>query len=798
MIKNFLKIATRHLWRNRLYSFINIVGLTLAMTCVFLAILYVKDETSYDHFHKMASQLYRLTTTIMNPRDGSKERVGTTGQVQGPAFKAAIPEIIEYIRVLGMDGINVINGTKSIEVKNLYADINFFTLFSFPLVSGNPKTVLMNPYSVVLSQSVAFKLFGTTDVVGKILKLEEGRGIEPLTITGVAKDVPSNSSIQFDMVAPFSYFQSMFLDKSWLNQYLTTFILLHHGANPKLVDQKILKVFETKVKEEIITSKTGSSQFIFELLPFTDIHLHPLSLNSSGTADEERGLSETSSLTYSYILLGIVSFILLMSCVNFINLNMAGSMKRSKEIGIRKIVGSSRRQIILQFLGEATLLCLISFISAVLLSQALLPIFNQLASKKISLINLADFNLFIYGTLVVVVCVAVAGLYPAIVLSLFNPAEVLYNKLKLRGKNLFSKWLIVLQFTLAMGLVIATIVYYRQMNFISTTDPGYNPSDIVKIHLPPQRVDQKMVDLFRSELLNDPAIRKVAAGDGPGLQALTANGRVLNAKKFRIDEYYLPTLEIALIEGRNFSKTYGTDSINGAIVNEAFVRAAGWDHPIGQHIRVSDAKKSMTVTGVVKDYHYGSMKEKIKPQLFTMGNSETILIKIQRGKIPQVLSDIERTYKNIIPDHYYQFTFLESENAGLYLEDKRWQRIISLATLLAILICCLGLFGLAHFDAQQRTKEIGVRKVLGASVKNIVALLSTDFIKLVLLSFLIASPLAWWIMSKWLLAFAYRIALSWWIFVFVGFSAIMIALITVSFQALKAARANPVKSLRAD
>ena len=389
MFKNYFKIALRHLWRNRLYTFINVAGLSIGMTCALLAILYVHDEMSYDLFHKNAPQLYRLTTTITG-QGGSQQTVGTTGQVQGPAFNEAIPGISDYMRMFGIDAINMSGNNKSLAVKILYADENFFNLFSFPLSYGNPKTVLSDPFSIVLSETAALKFFGTTDVVGKTLMIEEGRGIENLAITGVAKNAPANSSIQFDVLVPFKYLQLMFTDENWLNQYLTTFILLRPGLDPKIVQQKFAAVFKTKAREQLHETKTQPGQYQFALQPFTDLHLHPLGLNPNGTTDEERGLSAGSTITYSYILTGIVAFILLMACVNFINLSISDSLKRSKEIGVRKIAGSNGGQIIIQFLVEASLLCFVSYIFAISLSKIFLPVFNQLADKNISLSGLTD------------------------------------------------------------------------------------------------------------------------------------------------------------------------------------------------------------------------------------------------------------------------------------------------------------------------------------------------------------------------------------------------------------------------
>jgi ABC-type antimicrobial peptide transport system permease subunit len=802
MIENYFKIALRHLWRNRLYTFINVVGLSIGITCALLAILYVRDEMSYDRFHKNALQLYRLTTTITNP-SGMQQTVGTTGQVQGPAFKEAIPEISDYLRLWGIDAINMSANNKSLAVDTRYVDENFFKLFSFPLLQGSAKTALNDPFSIVLSETTALRFFGSTNVLGKTLKIEEGRGIENLTITGVASNAPANSSLQFDVLVPFKYLQLMFTDKNWLNQYLTTFILLRPGADPKTAQQKFASIFATQARDQLAETKTHPDQYQFALQPFTDLHLYPLGLNPYLTADEERGLSGGSTIIYSYILTGIVAFILLMAYVNFINLSISDSLKRSKEIGIRKIAGSNRRQIIIQFLVEALLLCFVSYVFAISLAKIFLPVFNQLAGKNISMPGMADPGFLVYGVILMLICIVVAGIYPAITLSLFNPAEVLYNKQKLSGKNLFGKSLIVLQFTLAVALIISTIVYYRQMKFISNEDLGYNPADIIKIHLPPQRIDLKVTTNFRNELAKYPFIKYMTAYAGGNWDnRLSVNGQEFIAKSGSVDEFYLPALEIPLKTGRNFSAEYPTDAANSIIVNETLVKSLGWENPIGRSlVDLDDNNKVKTVIGVVKDYHYGSLKQRIQPQTLSMiylGNNGDALIKIQKGKIVQGLKEVETTYNNLFPQHYFYYSLLGDENAGAYSSDKKWQQIVSYSAAVAILICCIGLFGLSSFTAQKRYKEIGIRKVVGASAVSITRLLAKDFVKLIIIAILIASPIAWLTLNKWLQNYAYGIQINGWIFLAAAFISILIGIMTVSFHAIKAAIANPVKSLRTE
>jgi ABC-type antimicrobial peptide transport system permease subunit len=796
-----MKFILRHLWNNRLYSSIKIAGLTMGMTCILLAILFVRDENSYDRFHEKAAQLFRITTTINNPLNGENNIMGATGQVQGPAFAASIPEIQKYVRIMAGLGTNFIGDQKPLLINYMYADEKFFEVFSFPLLYGNPSDALKELNSVVLTEQTALRFFGKTDVVGKTIKLEEGHGTVTFLITGVAKNIPIHSSIQFEAVLPFKYLQTMFSDGYWLNPYLSTFVLLDPQANVSRVKNKFAQIFRNEAGVQLAEAKMRPEQVKYGLQPITDIHLNifekgPLPIIGRGN------LEEASVATYSYLLIGIATFILIMACINFLNLSIAGSLKRSKEIGVRKISGATASQIVRQFLIESSVLCCISYILAAILVTNALPVFNQLAQKKISFLFPSDIVFFIYGLTLMGICIIIVGLYPAIKLSLFNAAEVLYNKQKINGKNIFTKSLIVLQFTLAISLVIATIVYYRQMNFISQNDLGYDSSDIIKIHLPTYRnINQQTINVLRDELISEPSIIQIANGDmtpGDGYD-FNLNGGKIKVNRNNIDQFFLPTLNIQLNEGRNFSSSFKSDSTQSVIINETFVKESGLKNPIGKQITLTDGQSinhNKTIVGVVKDFHYASLREKINPLIFVMNQSEYIWIKLQKGKTPEALSKIERVFKKKFSNYFYQYSFIDDEIKDQYGNEQRWKQIISYTSAVAIIICCIGLFGLAHFTTLNREKEIGIRKVLGASAINISRLLSQDFLKLVFLAIIIASPVAWYVMNNWLQNFSYRIYISWTDFLLAGVIALAIALITVSSQAFKAAIANPVDSLR--
>ena len=798
------KGSFRHVLKNRLYSIINVLGLATALTCVILVTLFVKHELSYDTFHANAGNIFRVTTTLTN-KEGVKETVGSSGQVQGPAFKAAVPEIEDFTRMMNVT-FNVSNDKKKLPLPGLYVDTSFLDIFSFPLVHGRA-TNLLEGNSIVLTETSALKFFGTTDVVGRMLTIEDGSYSEPFSITGVTQNPPSNSSIRFEILVPITFLEKSFKDDNWLSAYLTTFLLLHPSADPGKVISKLPGIFTSQAKDQLATFKRKEGYepvSEYGLQSLTDIHLNRSGLDKKTSGGDAGGISEGSHLSYSYILLGIVGFILLMACINVINLSIANSLRRAKEVGVRKIAGSTRIQIIFQFFLETVILSLLSFGLAIILSQLLLPLFSGFVGRPLSLSQLFDVRLVLTWILILIVTVTLAGLYPAFLLSRFNAKEVLYNKIKLSGRHWLGKTLVVLQFSLAICLIIATIVYYSQMTFISQKDLGYDPKEIVRVWFPVDNPKQ-VVGKIRQEFLTNSAITEIATGGDNTTPVLGGFPTSINGKEFRyvltdIDTAFISMLKIPLLQGRNFSQAFGGDRKKSAIVNESFARAASLENPIGHSFENTwGGTDLLTIVGVVKDYHYGSLKEKIYPQVMILQDDLPFFwLRTQPGKRAQAVAAIERVFKKYAPQHVAQYSFLQDDIASLYRDEERWQQIINYAALLSILICCTGLFGLAHLAAAQRVKEIGVRKVLGASVANIVSLLSRDVAILVLLATVIAFPVSWLVMNNWLQEFAYRVEITGWYFVLAGAAAIFIAVITVSFQALKAALANPVKSLRTE
>ena len=805
MIKNYFKIAIRHLWHNKLYAFINVAGLAIAITCVLLAVLYIKEERSYDKFHEKKENLYRVLTSRTDNK-GNRGTVAGTGQPQGPAFKEAVPEIADYTRVLGGDiRGDVIANNKTLNVQMLFADESFFNLFSFPLLRGDKATALKDISSVVITETVARKFFNSIDVVGRRIDMDASPSAaklgRPSMITAVAKDLPKNSSIRFDILMPMRYMQLSFKDTAWLNQYLGTFVFLRPGSDLDKVSRKFDQVFASHAKHQLEENKklyNYDPKISYILQNVADMHLNPRLTGSW----REGGIVNESNPIFSWLFLGIALFILFMATVNFINISIAGSLKRAKEIGVRKITGGTKKQIVFQFLFESAIVCMTAFVVAAVLTNISLPLFNELVKKQLVFAESMDSQLLSWFVAILFLIILLTGFYPAYVLSAFKPKEVLYNKQKLSGRNLFGRSLVVVQFSLAVFFIISTIIYYRQMNFIRTKDLGYDPYQVVRTYVRGDRELQPVQEFLRNELAKEPAIQYLSFGADGNLYDVRLDNKTVEALHEVIDEYRLPAMQLKLKAGRNISSAIPSDKHHAIIVNEAFVKAAGLESPIGTQLYTSDRfdKELKTIVGVIEDFHSGSLHEPIKPMVMFVcdWDSGGMWIRIAKQNQQRALKAIEAAYKKAMPTALYEYNFLDELNAKSYEQEQRWQKIISIAALLSIVICCLALFGLAHLAAQRRIKEIGVRKVLGATVTSIASLLTKDFLRLVIISLVVASPAAWCVMNNWLQDFAYRIEIGWWMFALAGLIAVIIATATVSFQAIKAAVANPTKSLRTE
>lgn len=802
MYKIYLRIACRHLWRFRLYSLINIFGLGIGLTCVLLASLYMKDEYGFDTFQ--SPHLYRINSIIT--KEGNTEIIGGTGQVQGPAFSSHVPEVINFSRIMGGNiDEDVTAGDKALRLRLMFADDSFFDVFNFKLREGNVKTVLRDAHSVVITESTALSLFGHVDVVGQPLRMAYEPAArqmgKPLVISGIAANPPANSSIQFDILLPFKFLQLSFDDTSWINAYLGTFILLHPNAEISLVEQKFNKIQKMHVLDRTgeVKGESGSDlKVTYQLQRMTDIHLNP-----EGVLDKtgEDGVVNGSKPIYSYMFLAVAVFILLMASINFININIANSMKRTKEIGVRKVTGGSRLNILLQFFLESLFLSSVAFLFAICFSILLLPIFNQLSGKQISLDGFKGIEFFGWASVIFIANVIISGLYPALFLSRLSPVQVLYNRYKQSSVNLLSASLVTFQFFAAILLGICTFVMYQQMNYVETKDLGYSPIEIIRFKIPGLSDTKNIASYLKNELKNESQITQLSTTGEFGSRDTKVNGHVVKAYYRSIDSDYLPMLQIKLKAGRNFSESFPSDKKYGIIVNEAFLEATRLINPLGVKVSTDPnfSVEPFSIIGVVQNFHTHSFREEIQPMIMFMSEQyggDAILTKIKRSSQEQVLPRIQTAFQNLVPGAAFDYTFLEEENAREYSQELRWMKIVSYASSISIFICCIGLFALMHLSVNQRVRETGIRIVLGATLADIGFLFMEDFLKLIVLAVLIASPVAYYLMEYWLDNFAYRTHIQWWVFALSGSISMLIAMVTIGPLILKAGRTNPADSLK--
>ena len=800
MFKNYFKTAWRNLWRNKIFSVIKILGLSIGLTVCMLIFLYTKDELSYDQFQENKAQLYRIVQTWAMGNE-PVQTIGITNGILGETYAKEIPEVQQYVRINGV-AVTVKKSNDVFTENPLFVDDNFLSVFTFPLLRGNTRTALKDPHSVVLTKDMAKKYFGTTDVIGETLQIKIDTAFENFTVTAVAENSPQNSTLRAGMLMPYKFYEKYNSNSSWIGGSLNTFLLLSPQANIKAVENKMQALFDKNTKDKILEAEKEqniSVKITQHLQPLTEIHL-------STKTGPDNGMADGSNPVYSYILTCIAVFILIIACINFINLAVAQSLKRSKEIGIRKVIGGTRKQLIKQFLAESFLVSLLAFTIAIILTTLILPFFNELANKKLSLSYLSDGYLYAGYFLLLLVTSFIAGFYPSLVLSAFQPVKVLYSKQKLLSKNYLTKGLIVLQFALAIFLIIGTIAINSQLNYLSHADLGYDTKNLVRMDIPVNNSSDKLPALFKNELMGKPGIISVAARNaGRSISGAKVDGKQIIIEYNKVDDRFLSTFKIPIIAGRNFSPDYPGDSLKSVIVNESFVKEAGWklNDAIGKTIGFGESndKRTVAVVGVIKDYHFLSLKEKITPEVFSMEptfNFGQIWVKINPDNIPQTLNVLQSSFKKLLPYYPYSYQFMDDINAKNYETETKWKQIISIASSLFIFVSCMGLLGLIMLSIEQRTKEIGVRKVLGAAVSRIVILISKEFIILISIAFLVAIPVGYYFINKWLQDFAYRINIGWWMFALAGILVIVVALVTMSFQTIRAAIANPVKSLRTE
>lgn len=791
MIRNYLKIAWRNLVRNKVHTFINIAGLSVGLVCSLLILLWVQNELSVDSFYKNSDRLYSLYE-----RHYFDHKINGSYNTPGPTadqMKKVMPEV-EHAVSLGFGQNNTFQvGNKILKQKGSSASAEYFNIFSFKLLQGNAQTALNSPVSLAISRKMAEDFFGSPQAaIGKTIRYENSKNFK---VTAVFENLPKNSSQKFDyLVNWYTFLQENSWALDWGNQGPSTIVMLKQGTNPAQFEKKIIHFLDT-----YNNTNRKTSTFIIDLgvQPFSEQYLH-------GSFDN--GKISGGRIEYVRIFSIVAIFILLIACINFMNLTTARSVKRAKEIGVRKVVGAVRSALVKQFISESLLITSLSVMIALLLLVVLLPVFNQVTQKQIEL----PFNQT--GFWIKVVCITlvtglVSGSYPALFLSSFNPVKVLKGTLKLdSGTTLFRKGLVIFQFVLSIILITGTIVVSRQINYIQSKNLGFDRENLIYVPLEGELLHK--YDLFKEQALTMPGIQSVTRMTNAPTNIPNSTGGVdwigkdqtvnIQFTQTSVGYDFVKTMKLKMLQGRDFSKNFPTDTV-GLILNEAALKRIGYKNPIGQPLTFWGRKSK--IIGVIKDFHFSSMHEEIMPLIIRSRADEiygNILIRTQPGKTRAALASMEKLCKQINPAYPFTYTFSDDEYQKLYQNEQIVGRLSNGFAFLAIFISCLGLLGLAMFTAEQRFKEIGIRKVLGASVSSLFTLLSSEFLVLVVIALLIASPIAWYATGKWLQGFAYRTPVQWWVFALSGGVIIMIALATVSFQAAKAALINPIKSLRSE
>ena len=802
MIKNYFKIALRNLSKNKVFSVINISGFAIGLTCFILITVFVIDELSYDKYPAQAENIYRVNLSVAG--NGDVAVYPLVDVAVGEGIKNAFPEVKASTRIFSVSDFVKYDDKQFKEEHLAFADSNFLQLFSIPLVEGNTTNALVQPNSIVVSRSFAKKYFGNGEAVGQSITIGTRNTI--YKVTGVIDKVPANSHFHFDAFLSMSTFPNT--NKTWSNLGYYTYLLLNKNTDPKKLEAKFPQLVAKYVVPEIqhdmgvslAEAQKSVNTFRFSLAPLTDIHLR------SNTKFE---LEPNGDIQYVYIFSILALFILLLACVNFTNLSTARAIKRAREVGIRKVMGSVKKQLIVQFLSESVLFTFFSMLLSYVLIFLLLPYFNQLANKNISFDFFLNYKLILAVLLVSFIAGILAGIYPAFFLSSFNTIRVLKGA-SMQGsqKKPLRSSLIVFQFFVSTALIIATVIIYQQLHYMQNKKLGYDKDQV--LFLPDARLLGKDQTAFKQQLLQDNRVVSASISRSiPGGQIMdgteiypkneNSNGTEIHASISHVDYDYLHTLGIQILKGRNFSKDFPTDS-SGIVINEAAVQQLGWtnENAVGKTI-VRSGQEEFKVVGVVADFNYASLKQKIAPLMMMLGrNFGGLIIKINTRDVKGFLADLKKQWNSFNPAGPLEYNFLDEKFAALYASEQRTKQIFSAFAVLAIIIASLGLFGLSAFVIEQRAREIGIRKVLGASVQQVLLLVSKEFLLLVGIAFIISVPVTWWAMHEWLKDFAYRINIGTGVFVAAGLAAILIAFFTISFQAIKAAITNPVKSLRTE
>ena len=806
MLKNFVKIAFRNLWKHKFYSLLNVAGLAIGMTCALLVVLFITDELSYDEYNVNAKNLYRIN---IEGKFGGREINGTwqPAPLAGTMVED-FPEVVNATRFRVLGNFMIKYGDKNLkEERFAHTDTETFQIFSFPFISGDPNTCLDEPNTLVMTETTAKKYFGDENPVGKTVLVDNQTDFK---ITGVIKDIPHNTHFNFDVFASLESLPDSRND-IWLNQNYQTYLLLADGASVADLEAKFPDFLKKYFGPQLLKLMGVTLQDFFKqgnaynmyMQPVTSIHI---------TSDIEGEIGVNSDIKYIYIFAAVGIFILLIACVNFMNLSTARSAGRAREVGVRKVLGSFKKQLVNQFLTESMLLSIFAFMLALLSVYLILPYFNNLSGKELALSDVIGASMIIAMIAITLSVGLLAGSYPAFFISAFKPVDVLKGKLSKGTKSGFLRSaLVVFQFTTSIVLIVGTLVVYNQLHFIQSKKVGFDREQVLIIQ--DTWLMGQQVYSFKEALKQNPDIKSVAVSsylptpsNRSGNMYFKEGEKIMTSEttslqQWFVDVDYIPTLGMELVAGRNFSDRYPTDS-SAIIINEATVRQFSLGENtvgkrLGRYVGQEGKEAYYNIIGVVKDFHFESLRQNIRPVVFILGrNTGKTSVRIKPGNYASVINFIEEEWNKFAPGNPFDYKFMDEEFNKVYDAEMRLGNIFTIFALLAIFIGCLGLLGLAAFTAEQRTKEIGIRKTLGATVQGIVFLLSKEFGKLVLIAFAISVPIAYFAMNSWLSDFAYRIKLTYSVFIIAGLIAFFISLLTVGYHAVKAALANPVKSLR--
>ncbi len=801
MFKNFLNLAIRNALKNRVFSLINITGLAIGIACFLLIFLFLRYERGYDRFHEKSDLIYRVIKECGYP--GGTELRADAGVPMAPLLRQNFPEITNSVRFATWYESLIGYGDKVFSEQNFYfVDSSVFEVFSYPLSKGDEDRALIDPFSVVISSSMAEKYFGDEDPVGKVItcRFSFRKEAIDLKITGVLQKIPKNTHMQYDFFASFETLRNIvntyYMTDRW-DSPVYTYVTLAQDRTAKDLEEGL----DAVAKEYV--GKSGYTSIGLRLQPLKDIYF-----KSQGIGG---GIWKTGNLQASYGFMALAVFILLIACVNFMNLSTARSSQRAREVGMRKVLGAQRSSLIFQFLGESMFFCFLGLIFALLLVKLLLPMFMVLTQTELSLDLPNDLTLLLTLLLTVVLVGLIAGSYPALILSAFRPVKILKGVFAAGSSDLFRKALVVFQFGITAVLIIGSVVVFRQLTYLKHKDIGFDKEHV--IFIPFQEISaHEKYDLLKNQLLRNPDIFGVTAvstvpgiGSQNGIKLKTEDIDELDMGIIYVDYDFVETLGIEVKEGRHFDTNLTSDAKSAFLVNESFLQKVGWDSAVGRDLELfykrGETVHSMysgSIIGVVKNFNFREIHMLVQPVVFNIdpGRFEYMLVRINGQNRERALTATSRTFKELVPAHPFEFSFLDLAIEDAYQREKTFGRLINYATILAIFVACLGLFGLTSFAAQRRTKEIGIRKTLGASVPRIVLLLTKDFIKLIAIANVIAWPVGYFLMNDWLQNYAFRTSVGWFTFILAGLITLAIALLAISYQAIKAAMANPVDSLK--